>query len=99
MAGYKYDLAAMDSFLADIDSRIAALTDKHAEVQSTVTSLADTYVGEAADAHREAHGHWQQTATAHIEELKKLRDQVALARRNYADAQRANREMFGWDSK
>ncbi|MCX4095811.1 WXG100 family type VII secretion target [Nocardia sp. alder85J] len=95
MAGYSYDLDAMDRFLAQIEAHITALSAKHAAVRRTVDSLDDTFLGEAADAHREAHGEWQQTAAGHIEELEKLRDRVATARRNYTEARAANRAMFG----
>lgn len=95
MPAWKYDLASMERFVADLDTRIENLRKAHAAAGRTASTLLESYSGLAASGFGAAHADWQHTAAANLEEITAFRDHIELCRRNYADALDTNRLMFG----
>ena len=65
-----------------------------AEIDSLVEHLHQTWSGEAATAHAEAHRHWSQGAATMREALKTLKTAGSTAHDNYTHAMAANVAMW-----
>jgi WXG100 family type VII secretion target len=65
-----------------------------AEIDSLVTRLHQTWSGEAAAAHAEAHRHWSQGEATMREALKALKTAGTTAHQNYTHAIAANVAMW-----
>jgi WXG100 family type VII secretion target len=65
-----------------------------AEIDSLVTHLHQTWSGEAAAAHAEAHRHWLQGEATMREALKQLTSAGSTAHHNYTHAMAANSAMW-----
>jgi WXG100 family type VII secretion target len=65
-----------------------------AEIDSLVTHLHQTWSGEAATAHAEAHRHWSQGEAKMREALKTLKTAGSTAHQNYTHAIAANVAMW-----
>jgi WXG100 family type VII secretion target len=65
-----------------------------AEIDSLVTHLHQTWSGEAAAAHAEAHRHWSQGEATMREALKTLKTAGSAAHQNYTHAMAANVAML-----
>lgn len=95
MPTFQYDLAEMSDFLDLIDDSIEQIGTHLDAARSTVSTVLEQYSGSAADAFTQLHQTWQDKAQQHLTELGAYRTYVATARDNYAEALRANLEMFG----
>ncbi|MDX1870699.1 WXG100 family type VII secretion target [Mycolicibacterium sp. 120266] len=95
MPTFQYDLAEMSDFLDLIDDSIEQIGTHLDTARATVSTLLEQYSGSAADAFTHLHQDWQDKAQQHLTELGAFRAYVATARDNYADALRANLDMFG----
>lgn len=65
-----------------------------AEIDSLVTHLHQTWSGEAAAAHSEAHRHWSQGEATMREALQQLKAAGSTAHHNYTRAMAANVAMW-----
>jgi WXG100 family type VII secretion target len=65
-----------------------------AEIDSLVTHLHQTWSGEAAAAHAEAHSHWLHGEAMMREALTKLKTAGSTAHHNYTHAMAANVAMW-----
>ena len=77
----------MDEFIRHTESVVA-------EIDSLVTHLHQTWSGEAAAAHAEAHRHWSQGEATMREALKQLKTAGSTAHHNYTQAMAANVAMW-----
>ncbi|MGH3966651.1 MAG: WXG100 family type VII secretion target [Mycobacterium sp.] len=64
------------------------------EIDSLVTHLHDTWAGQAADAHAEAHRHWTRGAAMMHEALRQLHGAGTTAHHNYTRAMATNTSMW-----
>lgn len=64
------------------------------EIDSRVTRLHETWTGEAAAAHAEAHQHWVRGEAMMREALARLKKTAATAHGNYTGAMSANLAMW-----
>ncbi|BBY27123.1 WXG100 family type VII secretion target [Mycolicibacterium sediminis] len=95
MPTFRYDIAEMSDFVDMIDQSLAEATTHLESAQDTASTVLEHYSGIAATAFTESHQRWQEQAEQHLTALREYRTYVATARDNYADALRANLEMFG----
>ena len=65
-----------------------------AEVNSLVAQLHQTWSGQAATAHAEAHRHWSHGEATMREALTHLKSAGTVAQRNYTGAIAANRSLW-----
>jgi WXG100 family type VII secretion target len=65
-----------------------------AEIDSLVTHLHQTWSGEAAAAHAEAHRHWAHGEATMREALKQLKTAGSTAHHNYTGVMAANSAMW-----
>jgi len=93
MTERRYDLDAMQAFVDLLDKQIAAVTEHSADVERTAEGVLSQFTGATADSFADSHTDWQATAAALLDELRAVRDQVAVVRTNYAAAETANLEM------
>ena len=77
----------MGEFIRHIESVVA-------EIDSLVMHLHQTWSGEAAAAHAEAHRHWSQGEATMREALKQLKTAGSTAHHNYTQAMAANVAMW-----
>lgn len=84
--------------LADAVRRMAAFQryaeDAIAEIDSRVTRLHETWTGEAAAAHAEAHQHWARGEAMMREALTQLQKVATTAHDNYTAAMSTNLRMW-----
>ncbi|WP_225728351.1 MULTISPECIES: WXG100 family type VII secretion target [unclassified Nocardia] len=93
---HRYDLAAMERFVTDLDGHIRRLAGMHEAVGRSAADLRPHFVGDGGDGFSTAHADWQSDSGERLDELRALRTQVHTAHHNYAEAERLNREMFGF---
>ena len=77
----------MDEFMRHTESLVA-------EIDSLVTHLHQTWSGEAAAVHAEAHRHWSYGEATMREALKQLKAVGSTAHHNYTHAMAANVAMW-----
>jgi WXG100 family type VII secretion target len=65
-----------------------------AEIDSLITHLHQTWSGEAAVAHAEAHRHWSRGEATMREALKALKSAGTTAHHNYTGAMATNTSMW-----
>lgn len=65
-----------------------------AEIDALVTNLHETWSGQAAAAHAEAHRHWSHGEAMMREALAQLKTAGMTAHHNYTGAMAANRTMW-----
>lgn len=65
-----------------------------AEINSLVTNLHETWSGEAAHAHAQAHRHWSHGEATMREALEQLKTAGTTAHHNYTGAMAANMAMW-----
>jgi WXG100 family type VII secretion target len=65
-----------------------------AEIDSLVTNLHETWSGQAAAAHAEAHRHWSQGEAMMREALAQLKTAGTTAHHNYTQAMSTNMAMW-----
>jgi WXG100 family type VII secretion target len=80
-------LQRMGEFIRHTESLVA-------EIDSLVTHLHQTWSGEAAAAHAEAHHHWSQGEATMREALQQLKTAGGAAHQNYTHAMAANVAMW-----
>lgn len=80
-------LQRMGEFVRHTESVIA-------EINSLVTHLHETWSGQAATAHAEAHRHWSRGEATMREALAQLKTAGTTAHHNYTDAMAANMAMW-----
>lgn len=95
MPAFRYDIAEMSDFVDLLDRSLEEATTLLESARSTVSTVLESYSGSAATAFDESQQRWQAQAEQHLVALREYRTYVATARDNYADALRANLEMFG----
>ena len=93
---HRYDLGEMSRFVDDLDGHTARLQGISEAIGSTARDTESRFAGTGGDEFAAAHSTWQQDASKHLADLRTLRGQVHTARGNYAEAERLNREMFGF---
>jgi len=86
----------MSRFVDDLDGHIARLQGISEAIGGTARDTESHFAGTGADGFTAAHSTWQQDTSNHLAALRALRRQVYTAHRNYAEAERLNREMFGF---
>ena len=77
----------MSEFVAHTESVVA-------EIDSLITHLHQTWSGEAAAAHAEAHRHWSRGEATMREALKTLKAAGSTAHHNYTGAMTTNTNMW-----
>jgi WXG100 family type VII secretion target len=82
-----YAVQRMSDFVQHTESVVA-------EVDSLVTHLHQTWSGEAAAAHAEAHRHWTRGEATMREALKALKFAGTTAHHNYTGAMATNTSMW-----
>ncbi|MEH3138790.1 MAG: WXG100 family type VII secretion target [Mycobacterium kyogaense] len=95
MPTFRYDLPEMTDFVDLLDRSIEEATTHLQTARSTVSTVLEEYSGAAATAFTADHDRWQAQAEEHLSALRQYRAYVSTARDNYAEALRANVEMFG----
>ncbi len=80
-------LQLMGEFVQHTESLVA-------EIDSLMTNLHETWSGEAATAHAEAHRHWAHGEATMREALEQLKTVGATAHHNYTGAMAANKAMW-----
>jgi WXG100 family type VII secretion target len=80
-------LQRMGEFVRHTESVIA-------EINSLVSHLHETWSGQAATAHAEAHRHWSRGEATMREALAQLKTAGTTAHHNYTDAMTANMAMW-----
>jgi WXG100 family type VII secretion target len=65
-----------------------------AEIDSLVTNLHETWSGQAATAHAEAHRHWSNGEAMMREALTQLKAAGSAAHHNYTHAMQTNQTMW-----
>jgi uncharacterized protein YukE len=95
MASRKYDLTAMETFIAELDSRISQLETHVTSVSNSAKVVRQSYEGITSDNFWETQSTWGQQAEKDLEDMRALRKQVDTTYRNYVAAERAGMEMFG----
>ncbi|MFC9437695.1 WXG100 family type VII secretion target [Nocardia sp. NPDC057030] len=93
---HRYDLTEMDRFLTDLDVHIRRLEGMRGAVGQSAAEVKPHFVGAGGDGFDTAHADWQTEWVGHLDQLRALRKQVHAAKANYAEAERLNREMFGF---
>ncbi|MFI6170640.1 WXG100 family type VII secretion target [Nocardia sp. NPDC051052] len=93
---HRYDLTAMDRFVTDLDGHIRRLEGMREAVGQSAAAIKPDFVGAGGDGFDTAHAGWQSEWGEHLDNLRALRTQVHAAHANYAEAERLNREMFGF---
>jgi WXG100 family type VII secretion target len=93
-----------DTFSVDPDALAEALERMHefvhhtesvvAEVNSLVAQLHQTWLGQAAAAHAEAHRHWSHGEATMRDALSHLKAVGAVAQQNYTGAMAANMSLW-----
>ena len=80
-------IQCMDEFMRHTESVVS-------EIDSLVTHLHQTWSGEAAAAHAEAHRHWAHGEATMREALKQLKTAGSTAHHNYTGVMAANTAMW-----
>ncbi|MET8878374.1 WXG100 family type VII secretion target [Nocardia sp. NPDC004604] len=93
MTARRYDLDAMQTFIDLVDQAIAAVGDHGAKTKNIADGVLAQFSGAAAQAFSDSHREWLSSTTTLVDELRAVRDKIALAHSNYLQAEQANREM------
>jgi WXG100 family type VII secretion target len=93
---HRYDLAHMSRFVDELDAHIERLQGISETIRGSATATESGFAGTGGDSFAAAHTNWQQDTGKHLEYLRSLRQHVHTTSRNYTEAERLNREMFGF---
>ncbi|WP_280431705.1 WXG100 family type VII secretion target [Nocardia brasiliensis] len=93
---HTYDLEQMAQFVTRLDGQIAQLQDICDGIQRSAATVRSQFIGAGAEGFAIKHTEWQTEVADELAKLQALREKVHLAQRNYAEAERLNREMLGF---
>ncbi|WP_405159908.1 WXG100 family type VII secretion target [Nocardia sp. NBC_01499] len=93
MTARRYDLDAMQAYLDVLDKAITAVGDHGARTKNIADGVLAQFSGAAAQAFSDSQHEWLSTTTTLVDELRAIRDRIALAHSNYLQAEQDNRGM------
>ncbi|MFD4458467.1 WXG100 family type VII secretion target [Nocardia sp. NPDC058480] len=93
MTSRKYDLEAMQTFIDLLDQAITAIGQRTEATKNVADGVLSQFSGTAAQAFSDSQTDWLTGTKSYTDELRMVRDKIALAHRNYSQAEQANREM------
>lgn len=91
---YRVELDELLAFVDRLQSFEQRAEAAAARIDGQIATLHDTWLGQAAAAHRAQHDEWMAGAVQMREALAELRAAANNAHRNYTDAAQANLEML-----
>lgn len=91
---FSVDPEALSEALAEMADFQRTAQSLLAEIETTVANLHDTWSGEAANAHAEAHRSWTHGAALMQEALNRLHAVGDSAHGNYTGAMQTNQNMW-----
>ncbi|MEU7139685.1 WXG100 family type VII secretion target [Nocardia sp. NPDC046473] len=93
MTARRYDLDAMQAFIDVLDKAIAAVGDHSTKTKNIADGVLAQFSGTTAQAFSDSQREWLSGTTTLVDELRAIREKIALAHSNYLQAEQANKEM------
>lgn len=91
---YSVDLDRLESVTDDMAAFERTLVRHLADLDRLIASLHETWVGDAAEAQRQAHERWRRGAEEMREALVQMRQAALDAHQNYSSAVNANQATW-----
>jgi WXG100 family type VII secretion target len=92
---YRVDLEHLDEVTARIEGLRGFVTESLREVEERIATVQQSWNGEAADRHAEAHAEWVTAAERVRAGIEKMRASAQAAHGHYGDAVAANLRTLG----
>ena len=92
---FTLDTGELDSVIVDLEECEDELELLLTDLEKQTAALHDTWQGEAAEAHREAHDEWSAGMRAMRQAMVELRTAARSAHGNYTSAAETNVSMWG----
>ncbi len=92
--GFSVNPEALADAVQRMDEYVQHTESMMAEIDSLVTHLHQTWSGQAAEAHAEAHRHWSHGEATMREALNQLKTAGGNAHHNYTQAMATNSAMW-----